>query len=283
MHSPLVSGNTQAKVRNSARRVLKDASPEQFAKMSKERKVYDAEYSIFDKHFIGIELYRGASQLDGEPIVVLATFFSCNTKTGPMVQISILNDIGDSPVVNNANDNDVSVCGNCPHRLNGTCYVAIFHGPRAAWAAWQKGRYATFDGDYSIFSGREIRWGMYGDPSLIPSDMVRKACDASDGWAGYTHQWRQEWAQWSKPYLQASCDSVDDLLDASSKGWGTFTVLPIGYDRHELPVKTSACPAALRPEVQCIQCLHCNGTCGIARHKVIEAHGKRASSVTWDN
>jgi len=77
-------------------------------------------------------LWEGVSPITGQEIVVLATWWSSNAKTGNMIQISIL--VKDmSPVIANKNGCDESVCGNCIHRLNGTCYVAIFHGPRAAW------------------------------------------------------------------------------------------------------------------------------------------------------
>ena len=288
MHTPKISvvGKTsQAKIRNTCRAALRDVNTTCYASMDTERKIYDVDdtYSVFDSHFIGMEIYRGPSMLDGQPIVVLATWFSCNVKTGPMIQISILNDNGQSPVENNKSHNDVSVCGNCPHRVNGTCYVAIFHGPRAAWQAWQNGRYAKWNGDARDFIGREIRWGMYGDPALIPEDIVAMLCDASDGWTGYTHQWRQEWASFAKAYFQASCDSVEDQSDAAADGWGTFTVLPVGYDRSNLTVKNSVCPASINDNIQCINCLHCNGACNRTMHKVIPAHGKSAARVTWDD
>jgi hypothetical protein len=46
----------------------------------------------------GYIIYRGASLLDGKPIVVVAITKSSNAKTGDMVQTYILADNGKSPV-----------------------------------------------------------------------------------------------------------------------------------------------------------------------------------------
>ena len=59
--------------------------------------------------------YRGASQIDGAPIVGIATVNSGNRKTGVMVQTWIIRD-DVHPVVASRTGADASICGNCPHR-----------------------------------------------------------------------------------------------------------------------------------------------------------------------
>lgn len=248
---------------------------------SKIRKTYGRgeAYSIFDKDFLGVVLWEGVSPITGQEIVVLATWFSDNSKTGDMIQISILvRDV--SPVIANKTGCDRAVCGDCPHRINGTCYVAIFHGPRAAWDAYQRGRYAYFDGDYSIFDGRKVRFGMYGDPALIPLDIVQGIVNNCAGHTGYTHQWANIAPEYMS-FFQASCDSVADLDIAERNGWGAFVVLPVGMDKSELPYKTTRCPVSINPKIQCVDCGMCDGKMGFSHRIVIEAHGKKADSVEW--
>ena len=63
----------------------------------------------------GFIFYRGASPIDGAPIVAVATLKSANSKTGDMVQTWILReDI--SPLDAIGSGEDASICGNCAHR-----------------------------------------------------------------------------------------------------------------------------------------------------------------------
>ena len=59
--------------------------------------------------------YRGPSQLDGSPIVGIATMDSGNRKTGSMIQTWIIRD-DVHPVVASRTGADSAVRGNCPHR-----------------------------------------------------------------------------------------------------------------------------------------------------------------------
>ena len=57
---------------------------------------------------------------------------------------------------------------------------------------------------------------------------------------GYTHQWRVDFAQFFYKGFQASCDGLQDYLDATAHGWKTFAVAPVG---ETLPGKL--CPATV--------------------------------------
>lgn len=66
----------------------------------------------------GFELWRGASRLDGAPIVVIVTGLqspSSNEKTGPMLQVWILAQ-DEAPHRAQWSGADASVCGDCPMR-----------------------------------------------------------------------------------------------------------------------------------------------------------------------
>jgi hypothetical protein len=81
----------------------------------------------------GLVLYRGPSQLDGAPIIVVATGIagaSRNAKTGDLIQTWILReDISPTEAVKTGAD--ASICGTCPHRgtisegknIGRSCYV----------------------------------------------------------------------------------------------------------------------------------------------------------------
>ena len=87
---------------------------------------------------MGFIFYRVPSQIDGAPIVGIATVDSGNRKTGSMVQSWIIRD-DVHPVVASRTGADSAICGDCPHRgqydtdgnrIAGTrtCYVMLTPG-----------------------------------------------------------------------------------------------------------------------------------------------------------
>ena len=140
----------------------------------------------------GFVLYRGVSPLDGSDFVVIAVLKSGNTKTGNMVQIFILRADQD-PVAAIKSGADVTVCGDCIHRkqADGTrsCYVNVGQSVLSVWRAWKRGVYVENPSTELIaraLKGRRIRWGSYGDPSIIPAHIVALWNEHADGWTGYT-------------------------------------------------------------------------------------------------
>lgn len=226
------------------------------------------------------------SAIDNSDIVVIATGIarkSTNDKTGPMMQVWIIrSDI--NPVEAIVTGNDCSICGNCPHRGDEThkrtCYVNVPKAVLSIYRAYKRGSYQKWDGSLDLFENADIRWGAYGDPSLISPEIVQRINSVAKMWTGYTHQWKNPFAAQFKSFFQASCDSLDDKSTAQSAGWGTFTVTPQGYDIKNLG-KVTVCPASLSDKVKCIDCGKCNGAFEYARQVVIPAHGKAAGDVQW--
>lgn len=235
----------------------------------------------------GVILYEGPSLLDGAPIVVIATGIknvSTNAKTGEMIQTYILR--SDMTPIDAVHDGaDESICGACPHRGDGTghdrsCYVTLFHGPRAVYAAYKRGAYPAMsirDVNFVLpFQNRMVRLGTYGDPVAVPYEIWRIALQGTKGHTGYTHQWRRpdvDPAVWA-PLVMASADSVADMDDAHALGYRTFRVTPVG----DLPIKGReiVCPASHEAgqKVECIDCKACMGTSAKARVSIqIQAHG----------
>jgi hypothetical protein len=54
-------------------------------------------------------------------------------------------------------------------------------------------------------AGRFVRFGTYGEPSLLPIELTRTICAVAKNWTGYTHQYKQR-AEFA-PYFMASTHS----------------------------------------------------------------------------
>jgi len=89
----------------------------------------------------GMVIYRGPSQIDGAPIIAIATGLakgSRNAKTGGgLIQTWIIReDVSPADAVHSGAD--ASVCGACPHRgeivdrrnKGRSCYVNVFQAPQ---------------------------------------------------------------------------------------------------------------------------------------------------------
>jgi hypothetical protein len=215
----------------------------------------------------GLILYEGPSQLDGKPIVVIATRGSKNSKTGDMVQTWILrSDVKPTDAVKTREDE--SICGDCPHRhfLSGACYVQPFQAPRSVWAKYKRGgyRHAT-ESDFADLKEMKVRAGSYGDPSAVPL-WIWVSCGVS---TGYSRQWRKFTDQ--SHYLMASVISIREKREANALGFRTFRMAspdsPVDHDE-------IICPSA--NGVSCFDCGLCAGSRIGAKNIVIEVHGARS-------
>ncbi len=228
----------------------------------------------------GYVLQRGPSPIDGSPIVVIMTTESQNRKTGNMLQVWILRD-DVNPVEAIATGDDVSICGDCPHRKqsDGTrsCYVNPGQAPNSVYKAYKAGRYKLLWQNEELeaaVKGRRIRWGAYGDPACIDPTLVIWLSAAADSHTGYTHQWREPYAAAFKGVFMASCDNTLDFIDASLADWETFSVVPKG----QKPAHIKQCPATIKgSKATCLTCSLCDGA---TTSIYVEAHGTGAKYVT---
>lgn len=236
----------------------------------------------------GYIIYEGPSQLDGQPIVVIATGFaksSGNVKTGAMIQTWIVR--ADMAPTDAAHAGaDASICGDCPHRgtvENGrntgrTCYVTLFQAPRSVYAAYQRGVYphASLGELRRLGAGRFVRLGSYGDPVAAPIFVWSALTREAAGWTGYTHQWRNLGGlrdRW-QGLLMASCDSAIDRDEAMLAGWRCFRVMGSVAERDRK--REVICPASAEAgfKTTCHDCRACAGTSAKARASIaIVAHG----------
>lgn len=235
----------------------------------------------------GAVIYRGPSQLDGKPIIVVVTGLrssSANEKTGNMLQTWILReDI--APHVAIKTGDDASICGSCPHRgaatgdkaVGRTCYVQVHNAPRSVYAAYHRGIYPMAEDIAEVGRGRLVRIGSYGDPAAVPVEVWKKLTRYASGWTGYTHQWfgmPPELAEEFQPLCMASVDSEEEATQAKTLGWRTFRVAQSGAIADKtLEVLCPASEEAGRKS-SCENCRLCMGTTSKARKSVmIPVHG----------
>ena len=191
----------------------------------------------------GYVIYEGKSQLNGENIVAIVTMNSTNIKTGNMASMWILN-ADMTPTQASKEGKDESVCGDCKHRAvnKGACYVTLFHAPLQVYKSYKKGNYPIAN-DMTIFEGMKVRFGAYGDPSAIPTQILASIKAVVKNNTSYTHQWKQG-DKILKRVSMASVDSIAEQKQAVSEGWRTFRVTSDLSDKlaNEIATKTKEIP-----------------------------------------
>jgi hypothetical protein len=118
-----------------------------------------------------------------------------------------------------------------------------------------------------------MRLGAYGDPAAVPSAVWRVLTSKLEGWVGYTHQWRQVWAQALRDYCMASVDTSAERALALAMGWRPFRVRTID---EPLERREARCPASEESgfKLTCSTCGFCNGAGSGRRGGVaIQLHG----------
>jgi hypothetical protein len=127
-----------------------------------------------------------------------------------------------------------------------------------------------------MLAGRAVRIGAYGDPAAIPAAHWRALIARADGHTGYTHQWRQSFAQKLRALVMASADSASDRDVARALGWRTFRVRSAD---ETLGAREIVCPASDEggKTRQCITCQACDGADRPGKASVaIIVHGRMA-------
>jgi hypothetical protein len=128
------------------------------------------------------------------------------------------------------------------------------------WRSYRAGNYPVLAVERyaQVFAARRVRFGAYGETVLIPVDMLRAIAAASDGWTGYTHQWRKPEYRAYRASIMASCDSAADASDATAAGWRYFRVRAAG---DAIAAGEISCPASdeAGKRTTCDQCRLCSG------------------------
>jgi hypothetical protein len=236
----------------------------------------------------GFIAWEGNSPVTGDPLVLVVTGRSHNTKTGPMYQAwLLLRDVAPFDAI--AQGADRAICGSCVHRgiekvPNGTtqnakrtCYVSMFKGPAKIWQLARAGAYprlTTAEAGLKL-AGEYVRVTAYGDPAFVPLDVWRAILRHADGWVGYTHQWAT-CDPGFRAWLMASVETEREAAEAHARGWRTFRA----RSPHEALRKDEfQCPASEEAghRATCVTCLLCRGTSSPAKSVSILLHGQRAA------
>ena len=210
--------------------------------------------------------------------VAIATLNSENEKTGDMVQIwFLLTDVNPVQAVNEGIDAD-SICYGCPFSSGRGCYVNMGQAPLSIWKTYHRGSYPTLSPVHfdKAFAGRKVRFGAYGNPSLLPLSLVKLIAHLSDGWTGYFHDWRENpFAKEYAKFFMASTETESSYKLASSLGYRTFHASP------NKPADAIECLAdSTSGRVKCEACkLACNGLSGRTSNVWINPHGSKASKA----
>ncbi len=191
---------------------------------------------------------------ENKTIVVVATFGSSNRKTGNMVQIWIL-EKNKSPVESIKTGTDAkTVCRGCPFASGNGCYVNVGQAPLSIWRAFKRGNYEKVD-CWDVFSGKAIRFGAYGNPSLIPLAIVERITTRAEKWTGYFHDWK-EMPYWKRiaygRYFMASTETENSRQLAMEYNLRYFHVSP------NKPIDSLECLADTLG-ISCADCGLCDG------------------------
>ena len=222
----------------------------------------------------GFVFYEGPSQLDGSPIVAIATLRTKNRKTGDMVQTWIMrNDMRPEKAAKSGDD--VAICGHCPLRpvTTGLCYVNTGQAPLAVYKAWNRGGYPVLTVEHTrLLKGRGLRMGTYGEPTAVPITAWRRLVRHAAFRTGYTHQWAR--FPEFRDLIMASVHSEFEACCAQVNGWRTFRTR--SDDQPLLPSEV-VCPASPEGDNRrtCETCGGCNGGSPTKRSFAIIGHGKR--------
>ena len=224
------------------------------------------------KKVTGYTIFEGKSPITGDDIIAVITLKSTNVKTGNMASMWILHkDL--SPIEASKEGKDESICGMCPHRHNlGACYVTLFQAPLQVWKSYHKGNYPKVN-DMTIFEGMSVRFGAYGDPNVVPIDILVQLKSVVKNSTSYTHQWKTESDNESlKAVSMASVDNKEEATLAIENNWRYFRVT---NDISDIDKATEiVCPNTTRG-IQCIDCGLCKGNTIKAKNIVIEVHGSK--------
>lgn len=217
----------------------------------------------------GVVLFNGHSMLDGEPIVVVATFDSINRKTGNVIQTWILReDVAPNVAVKTGQDS--SICGKCPHRhfSGGGCYVLPFQAPLNIWRNYHAGKYPKMAPKHiSKFFNRNIRLGSYGDPAAVPYTIWLAITSICSSHTGFTHQIEHECFDTNILKLcQVSIETKSQYKKYAQ--FGTFRV-----KTEDAPLLEGELLCRNTEGLRCEQCHLCDGH---SKHKIaINFHGAK--------
>jgi len=167
---------------------------------------------------------------------------------------------------------DASNCLDCPfsgNAGNGECYTHKYNQYSGFMSMLKsiKESHLTMINEAKrmdivrMSEGLFVRFGTYGEPSLIPIDLIGAMAMISKSWTGYTHQSHKEWASGYKDYFMASIETATNDSD-----WRAFIVTA----KANKSIKATQCPASKEGGnvTTCSKCSLCSGILGKGKEDV---------------
>ena len=164
---------------------------------------------------------------------------------------------------------DGSNCLDCPFSMgngDGGCYTHKFNQyvgflsmlrsiPSEALTPLDKDKYRQI---CDLSHGTYVRFGTYGEPSLLPIALVESMTLLSKSWTGYTHQWNKEWANEFGKFFMASTHNQSEANAAREIDYRSFIATKDGSE------DAVGCPASSEMgfKSNCAKCGLCSGTEG---------------------
>lgn len=207
-------------------------------------------------------------------IVIIITFKSGNIKTGDMAQIWIMRSDIDPVEAIKQNIDDI-ICFECIHRLNRTCYINPGQAPLKVYEAYKKGLYEPLDLDRLAHELRykTVRFGAYGEPVLIPLDIVKHIIKNSMSYTGYTQQWNNPKYKEYRTIFMASIESDKQLKQTKKLGIRSYRVT---NNENDIKSNEIICPNVTKG-ITCNLCTLCDnqGKHKNAKSIVVPVHGTK--------
>lgn len=164
---------------------------------------------------------------------------------------------------------DGSNCLDCPYSVgngNGGCYTHKFNqyvGFLSLLRSIKHSDLTPLDRDkqdeiMKMSANTYVRFGTYGEPSLMPTKVVEAMVWVAKSWTGYTHQWNKDWAKDYGKWFMASTHSQEEANTASDKAYRSFIATTDGTE------KAVSCPASkeMNYKSDCASCGLCSGLLG---------------------
>jgi hypothetical protein len=164
---------------------------------------------------------------------------------------------------------DGSNCLDCPYSVgngNGGCYTHKFNqyvGFLSLLRSIKHSDLTPLDRDkqdeiMKMSTNTYVRFGTYGEPSLMPTKVVEAMVWVAKSWTGYTHQWNKDWAKDYGKWFMASTHSQEEANTASDKAYRSFIATTDGTE------KAVSCPASkeMNYKSDCASCGLCSGLLG---------------------
>jgi hypothetical protein len=111
--------------------------------------------------------------------------------------------------------------------------------------------------------GLYVRFGTYGEPSLIPLELMASIALSAKNWTGYTHQWLRK-PEYSA-FLMASVHNESQAEFAKKQGWRSFIAT-----KQALSKPFVNCPASAEAGYKstCSDCGLCSGIQGKGKKSI---------------